>query len=98
MRGLVRQHPVELPGYGRARFDLAVVELRWAIEVDVHPTHRETAGVLSDRRRDDAAARSGWTISRVGPAELFDAFDRTVAELVETERALRSTDRSRPAG
>ena len=45
--GLERQYPIDLPGYGRARFDLAVPSLRWAIEVDVHPAasrnrrHRE---------------------------------------------------------
>ena len=28
----------------------------WAIEIDVHPTHDETVGAMSDRRRDRAAS------------------------------------------
>ncbi len=45
VRGLVRQHCIQLPGHGDVRFDLAVPELRWAIEVDLHPRHRETMGI-----------------------------------------------------
>jgi very-short-patch-repair endonuclease len=65
VRGLVRQHVVDLPGYGRARFDLAVPAIRWAVEVDGHPSHGETQGVRSDEQRDDAAADLGWTVSRI---------------------------------
>ena len=32
-----------------------IPELRWAIEVDLHPRHRETMGIASDTRRDRAA-------------------------------------------
>ncbi len=42
--GLVRQYRIDLPGYGPARFDLAVPSVRLAIEVDLHPTHSETDG------------------------------------------------------
>lgn len=82
VRGLVRQYAVDLPEYGRARFDLAVPELCWAIEVDVFPTHAETAGRLADRRRDVAAAQLGWTVSRVPPSGFGDALPATVAGLV----------------
>ena len=46
--GLERQHRIDLPGYGPARFDLAVPSVRLAIEVDLHPTHDETAGRCRD--------------------------------------------------
>jgi len=87
VRGLVRQLATELPGYGPARFDLAVVGLRWAIEVDVFPTHRETAGRTADLRRDQAAARSDWLVSRVGPAGFGANLPQTVRDLVDVYHA-----------
>lgn len=80
VRDLVRQFDIDLPGYGPARFDLAVPQLRWAIEVDGHPTHRETAGRERDRARDVAAGAIGWCVTRIGPAEL-DRLPTTVREL-----------------
>lgn len=82
VHGLVRQYRIELPGYGGARFDLAVPRLRWAIEVDVFPTHAELAGAVSDRRRDDAAARLGWVVSRITRARYEAAFDDEIRSLV----------------
>lgn len=89
VRGLRRQHGIELPGHGPARFDLAVPDLRWAIEVDVFPTHRETEGKAADRRRDHAAARLGWQVSRVGPEGLGVRLDETVAALAALHHHLR---------
>jgi very-short-patch-repair endonuclease len=86
IRGLVRQYTIELPGYGRARFDLAVPSLRWAIEVDVHPTHREAAGIASDVRRDEAAGSIGWHVSRVPAAGFGHALVSTVATLGDVHR------------
>ncbi len=80
--GLVRQLAIELPGYGSARFDLAVPRLRWAIEVDVFPTHAETAGRQSDERRDRAAQIVGWSVTRLGPDAFGAQLDATVAWLV----------------
>ncbi len=88
--GLVRQHRIELPGYGHARFDLAVPRLRWAIEVDVFPTHAETAGKARDGRRDRSASRLGWETTRLGPDRFGAALPATVAELVVTYRTLQS--------
>ena len=81
IRGLVRQFAVELPGYGNARFDLSVPALRWAIEVDVHPVHRESRGVASDRRRDNAAAAAGWSTSRIDADTYRHRFNETIAGL-----------------
>lgn len=84
---LVRQYPIDLPGYGPARFDLAVPTQRWAIEVDIFPTHAETEGRRRDRRRDVAAQAIGWTTTRVVEAELGPSTATTVARLrVEFDR------------
>jgi hypothetical protein len=89
VRGLVRQHRVELPGHGDVRFDLAVPELRWAIEVDLHPRHRETLGIASDERRDRAGGAIGWMTTRVSDVQYQDRFNETIAELAATHADLR---------
>ena len=68
VRGLVRQLEVDIPGYGPARFDLAIPKRRIAIEIDIFPTHDETIGRLRDRRRDAASAAMGWTTARLDRA------------------------------
>jgi hypothetical protein len=80
---LVRQHPIMLPGYGRARFDMAIPELRWALEVDIHPEHRTTEGVANDNRRDDAADEIDWAVRRLAEGEL-SAFGATIDSVVHT--------------
>ena len=87
--GLVRQHRVELPGHGEVRFDLAIPGLRWAIEVDLHPRHRETMGVASDARRDRAAATAGWTTTRITKTHYDDRFNETIAEIASFHADLR---------
>jgi hypothetical protein len=83
VHGLQRQWEISLPGYGPARFDLAVPQLRWAIEVDVHPTHRQTLGAASDHRRDLAARSIGWFTSRIGAERYELHFDSTIDALVD---------------
>lgn len=78
---LVRQFAVDLPGYGPARFDLAVPSMRWAIEVDVFPTHQETEGRRRDLRRDEAARAIGWDTTRVVEAHLGSSMPATVVRL-----------------
>jgi hypothetical protein len=87
--GLVRQHCMRLPGHGDVRFDLAVPELRWAIEIDLHPRHRETVGSASDTRRDRAAAAIGWTTSRVTETQYDHRFNETIADLATLHSRLR---------
>jgi hypothetical protein len=89
VRGLVRQHRIELPGHGNVRFDLAIPELRWAIEVDLHPRHRETLGIASDERRDRAAATIGWMTTRVSDIQYEDRFNETIAELAAAHAEFR---------
>ena len=95
--GLERQYPIDLPGYGRARFDLAVPSLRWAIEVDVHPAHRETAGIVSDRRRDRASQAVGWWTSRVSADDYEEGFDATITDLLRVHARLLSGPQPRSA-
>ncbi len=91
--GLVRQY--RLVAVGRAmRFDLAVPSLRWAVEVDLFPTHEETAGAASDRMRDLAAASEGWTVRRVTRRDYERSLAGSIERLVEEYSRLRS---SRPA-
>lgn len=89
VRGLVRQHRLELPGHGSVRFDLAIPELRWAIEIDLHPRHRETLGMASDVRRDRAAGTIGWMTTRVSDVQYQTRFNETIAELAATHADLR---------
>jgi hypothetical protein len=79
--GLERQLRIDLPGYGPARFDLAVPSMCWGIEVDVFPTHAETAGRRSDRMRDEAAASVGWDVTRIVESQFGSQFASTIAWL-----------------
>lgn len=81
---LISQVPQRLPGYGSARFDLAIPAIRWILEVDVHPHHRTAAGQSRDFRRDRGARRSGWATERVGEDELRSRFDATMNEIAES--------------
>lgn len=81
---LERQWAVELPGYGRVRFDMAIPALRWALEIDVHPAHRSLDGVAKDNERDAAAARHDWSVTRVAELQLTQALDRTLDTIVAT--------------
>jgi very-short-patch-repair endonuclease len=89
VRGLVRQHRIRLPGHGEARFDLAVAELRWAIEIDLHPRHRETLGAAADATRDRAAAAAGWITTRITRQQYEGRFHETIAEIVVLHSQLR---------
>lgn len=91
IRGLVRQFVIDLPGYGPARFDLAVPRLRWAIEVDVFPTHQETAGRDADSWRDRAAREVGWIVDRVIRSDFGDSMAGTVGRLVTAHHGRRSS-------
>ncbi len=82
--GLARQVEIVLPGYGKARFDIAIPELRWALEIDVHPEHRTLEGAARDSDRDDAADEVGWFVRRIAEAQLTLRFERTMDAVVES--------------
>lgn len=81
VRGLQRQFRIDLPGYGPARFDLAVPDVRLAIEVDLHPTHDETNGRQRDEARDRAARLIDWRVARVGGSDLGTGLANSVRRL-----------------
>lgn len=81
VRGLQRQFRIDLPGYGPARFDLAVPDVRLAIEVDLHPTHHETNGRQRDETRDRAAGIVDWQVARVCASDLGPSLPDTVRRL-----------------
>jgi very-short-patch-repair endonuclease len=88
VRGLERQYRIDLPGYGPARFDLAVPDARLAIEVDLHPTHHETTGQRRDEARDRAAAVVDWTVRRIVERDFHD-LDAIVRDLTRDVHARR---------
>lgn len=96
---LVCQHRKSLPGRGLVRFDFCAVEVRWILEVDVHPEHRTLEGQGGDHRRDRASRREGWVVERVGEFELLTRFDAVMDELAESFRArVREVTALRGAG
>jgi very-short-patch-repair endonuclease len=91
VRGLQRQFRLDLPGYGPARFDLAVPDVRLAIEVDLHPTHFETNGRRRDAARDLAAQRLDWRVARIVASDLGTGLPATVRRLDREIRAMRAS-------
>ncbi|MEM1335304.1 MAG: type IV toxin-antitoxin system AbiEi family antitoxin domain-containing protein [Actinomycetota bacterium] len=88
--GLVGQFAVSLPEFGAVRFDLAVPEARWAVEIDLHPTHFDRHGASRDAARDRAAAAAGWVVRRIVADDMVSLphlADRLRREL-DTRRAL----------
>ena len=79
---------LDLPSGRRARLDLAVAELRWGVEIDVHPHHLGVSGTTSDKRRDRNAHLIGWQIERVTTLDLDD-LDRIADELTALYHARR---------
>jgi len=92
--GLVRQHRLKC-GDRKIRFDLAVPELRWAIEVDVFPTHAETLGARSDEIRDAAVASMGWRVSRITRSDYEQRLTSVLDDLAELHHRLQHLDHER---
>lgn len=100
VRGLQRQVRVNLPGYGAAVFDLADPNVRWAVEIDVHPEHRTLEGRAGAIQRDDGADALGWRVRRVSELELTpERFATTIdALLASWRRRHHDVDALRAAG
>lgn len=79
---------LDLPSGRRARLDLAVAEIRWGVEIDVHPHHLGVTGTTSDKARDREAHLIGWQIERVTVLDLAD-LDRIADELTALFHARR---------
>lgn len=76
---------LDLPNGRRARLDMSVPDIRWGLEVDVHPDHFLRQGT-ADRQRDRQCHQIGWQVDRVTAVEMLD-LAAIVAELVEVYRA-----------
>lgn len=63
---------LELPNGRRIRFDMAVPDRRWAVEVDVHPGHSQPLGIAGDKQRDRWCHRIDWQVERVTEIDLVD--------------------------
>ncbi len=83
---LVRQHPLRLPDGMVIHPDVAVVPLRWAVEVDHVTWHGGRFEAQRDKIRDRQARRLGWQVERVTDQELRDSFRRAVDDLEELFR------------
>lgn len=84
---VVRQaDPLTLPNGRRIHIDLAVPDLRWGIEIDLHPDHLLLDGTAQDKRRDRQCHLIGWQIERVTELDLLD-LDGLIDELQRLYRA-----------
>ena len=89
--GLVRQHPIRLPSGITVHPDVAVPELRWAVEVDHVTWHGGRLDSQRDKQRDRALRRIDWAVERVTDDEVDHDLDGVIEELLELyERRRRS--------
>jgi hypothetical protein len=78
---VVQETWLSLPNGRRARLDISVPDVRWGVEVDVHPDHLLLEGTTADKRRDRQSRLIGWQIERVTAIDLLD-LDTAIDELV----------------
>ncbi|MFZ4717870.1 MAG: hypothetical protein ACOYMR_00505 [Ilumatobacteraceae bacterium] len=63
---------LQLPNGRRIEIDMAVEEVRWAVEVDIHPSHIELPGTARDKQRDRQCHLIDWEVERVTPLDMLD--------------------------
>lgn len=73
-----------LDAHGRfvARVDLALPDLRLAIEHDGQAVHERPGVFTSDRRRQNALVAAGWTVLRFTAADLRRGAAPAVAQVL----------------
>lgn len=76
---------LSLPNGRRIHIDMAVESARWAVEVDIHPSHLELPGTTRDKQRDRQLHMIDWQVERVTPFDMLDVR----ATLDELERLYR---------
>ncbi len=82
-----RPYTVSLAGRPAGEADLAVVELRYDIEID-GPHHLLPAQQRADQRRDRLMQRAGWQVDRYPVGQVDDAPHAFAREVDGTVRAL----------
>ncbi len=80
---LVRQHALKLPNRVTIHPDVAVPDIRWAVEVDHVTWHGGRFDAQADKARDRLARRIRWQVDRVTDLELKESFAATIDDLVE---------------
>lgn len=80
---------VVLDAQGRfvARVDLAMPDLRLAVEHDGQAVHQQPGVFASDRRRQNALVAAGWTVLRFTAADLRHGAAPAVAQVLALVRA-----------
>lgn len=84
------QTRLSLPNSTAIRIDMSVPEVRWAVEVDVHPDHLGLEGGTRDRQRDRQLHLVDWQVERVTALDLLD-LGTTVRELAELYQRRKDT-------
>jgi hypothetical protein len=79
-----------------ARIDLAVPEVRWGVELDVHPEHRSLEGHGGDAQRYRDLHLVDWQIEPVSEADLADV-NSLADELAGLYQARRRQVSARPS-
>ncbi len=69
---VVQQRRLDLPNGSPAWIDIAVPEIGWGIEIDVHPDHLLLEGTTRDKAHDRQCHLIGWQIDRITPLDLLD--------------------------
>ena len=80
-RGVPVVHQARVVRVGRgktAKIDLAVPEVRWGVELDVHPEHRSIDGHSGDARRYRDLHIADWQVEPVSEGDMSDV--ATVAD------------------
>ena len=79
-----------------ARIDLAVPDVRWGVELDIHPEHRSFDGQAGDARRYRDLHRLAWQVEPVTESDMNDP-GAIADELTELYHARRSQIASGPS-
>ena len=89
--GLVRQYAMTLHGVGSIRIDLAIPELRLAIEVDHHRWHLGSESADRDRYRDRKLAALGWHVIRLTDFDVRHRLEGAVTDVLQAITRRRSS-------
>ena len=80
---IVRQHPIRLSNGHVIHPDGAILDIRWAIEIDHVTWHGGRLDAQRDKGRDRQLRRVAWQVDRVTDQEVRDDFAAVIGELVE---------------
>lgn len=96
VNGLVRQHPVPLPGGWTIHADIAVPRVRWAVAIDHVTWHGGRIDAQRDKQNDRQARMIGWGVDRVTDEDLTLRLREVTAELMSIHDARLRSMRSHP--